>query len=114
MEQDCLFCRMAGGQVPVDKLYEDDLVFSIRDIQPRAPVHLMVIPREHIPTAAALQETHGPLLGRMFMTAARLAEQEGLAEQGYRLAINVGQAAGQTVYHLHLHILGGRTLGPEG
>lgn len=114
MEQDCLFCRMAGGQAPVDKLYEDDLVFSIRDIQPRAPVHLMVIPREHIPTAAALQETHGPLLGRMFRTAARLAEQEGLAEQGYRLAINVGQAAGQTVYHLHLHILGGRTLGPEG
>lgn len=111
---DCLFCKMAAGQMQVDKLYEDELVFSVRDIHPRAPVHFMVIPREHIPTASDLEEGHGPLLARLFTTAARLAEQEGIAEDGYRMAFNVREAGGQTIYHLHLHVLGGRRLGPEG
>lgn len=111
---DCLFCNMAQGKMQVDKLHEDDLVFSIRDIHPRAPVHFMVIPKEHIPTAADIREEHGPLLARMFMTAARLARQEGIDERGYRLAFNVREHGGQTIYHLHLHVLGGRRLGPEG
>lgn len=111
---DCLFCNMAQGKMEVDKLYEDDLVFAIRDIHPRAPVHFMVIPKEHIPTAADIGEEHGPLLARIFTTAARLAQQEGIQEKGYRLAFNVRQHAGQTIYHLHLHVLGGRPLGPEG
>ncbi len=111
---DCLFCNMAQGKTQVDKLYEDDLVFSIRDIHPRAPVHMMVIPKQHIPTATDLTDEHGPLLGRLFAVAAQVARREGLDERGYRLAFNVGEQAGMTIPHLHLHMLGGRPLGPEG
>ncbi len=111
---DCLFCRMANGEMPVEKLYEDDLVFSIRDIHPRAPVHFMVIPKEHIPTAQEIREEHGPLLARIFTVANQVARQEGLGDKGYRLAINVREHGGQTIYHLHLHVLGGRKLGAEG
>ncbi len=111
---DCLFCDMAQGKMKVDKLYEDDLVFSIRDIHPRAPVHVMVIPKQHIPTATDLTDEHGPLLGRLFSAAAQVARREGLDERGYRLAFNVGEQAGMTIPHLHLHMLGGRPLGPEG
>ena len=110
---DCLFCDMAQGKMQVDKLYEDDLVFSIRDIHPRAPVHVMVIPKQHIPTATELSDEHGPL-GRLFAAAAQVARREGLDERGYRLAFNVGEQAGMTIPHLHLHMLGGRPLGPEG
>ncbi|MBI1886335.1 MAG: HIT domain-containing protein [Chloroflexi bacterium] len=105
---------MASGQMKVDKLYEDDLVFSIRDIHPRAPVHFMVIPRDHIPTAIDITGEHGPLLARIFAVANRVAKEEGIDERGYRLAFNVGEHGGQTIYHLHLHVLGGRPLGPEG
>ncbi len=114
MAQECLFCNMAQGKVPVEKLYEDELVFSIRDIHPRAPVHFMVIPKEHIPSAQDIREEHGPLLARMLMVANQVARQEGIAERGYRLAINVREHGGQVIYHLHLHVLGGRPLGPEG
>ena len=111
---DCLFCSMAQGKIEVDKLYEDDLVFSIRDIHPRAPVHVMVIPKEHIATALDLTDGQGALLGRLFAAAAKVARQEGLDERGYRLAFNVGDHGGMTIPHLHLHMLGGRPLGPEG
>ncbi len=111
---DCLFCNMAQGKMQVDKLYEDDLVFAIRDIHPRAPVHVMVIPKQHIPTATELTDEHGPLLVRLFAAAAKVARQEGLDERGYRLAFNVGEHAGMTIPHLHMHLLGGRPLGPEG
>ncbi len=111
---DCLFCQMVQGEIPTDPLYEDDLVFAIRDIHPRAPVHFMVIPKEHIPTAMEIRGEHGPLLSRMFTSAVRVAREEGLAESGYRLAFNVGPDAGMTIYHLHLHCVGGRPLGPEG
>lgn len=114
MSTDCLFCKMASGDIAVDRLHSDELCFAIRDINPRAPVHCMVIPNEHIATTRELQESHGPLLGRMFTVAAKVAEAEGLAERGYRLTFNVGDDAGQTVYHIHLHILGGRRLGAEG
>jgi histidine triad (HIT) family protein len=105
---------MASGKMQVDKLFEDDLVFSIRDIHPRAPVHFMVIPKEHIPSAIDIQERHGPLLARMLAVANCLAGQEDVTEKGYRLAFNVREHGGQTIYHLHLHVLGGRLLGPEG
>ena len=111
---DCLFCNMAQGKMDVDKLYEDDLVFSIRDMHPRAPTHVMVIPKEHIPTALDLTDDHSTVLGRLFAAAAQVARQEGLDERGYRLAFNVGDQAGMTIAHLHLHMLGGRRLGPEG
>jgi histidine triad (HIT) family protein len=111
---DCLFCRMVEGEVPVDKLYEDDLVMAVLDIHPRAPVHFMVVPKEHIPTVREVRGEHGPLLSRIFTTAAKVAKDEGVAESGYRLAFNVGDDAGMTIHHLHLHCLGGRQLGPEG
>jgi histidine triad (HIT) family protein len=111
---DCLFCGMVEGNVPVDKLYEDDLVLAILDINPRAPVHFMIIPKEHIPTAKDVKGEHGPLLSRMFTAANRVAKDEGVYESGYRLAFNVGDDAGMTVHHLHLHCLGGRMLGAEG
>jgi histidine triad (HIT) family protein len=114
MTSDCLFCKMATGDIAVDKLHSDELCFAIRDINPRAPVHCMVIPNEHIATTRELRESHGPLLGRMFAVAATVAEAEGLAERGYRLAFNVGDDGGQTIYHIHLHVLGGRRLGAEG
>ena len=111
---DCLFCKMAAGEIPTSPLYDDDLVFAIRDVNPRAPVHFMVIPKEHIPTAKEIRGEHGPILSRMFTTASQLAREERIAEDGYRLAFNVGDAAGMTIPHLHLHCLGGRALGPEG
>ena len=114
MTTDCLFCNMASGEMAVEKLHDDDLCFAIRDINPRAPVHLLVIPKHHIATMRDVQEEHGPLLGRMIVVANRLAEAEGIGERGYRLTFNVGDEGGQTVYHIHLHGLGGRQLGAEG
>ena len=111
---ECLFCDMASGKTPVDKLHEDDRVFALRDIHPRAPVHFMVIPKEHIPTAADITDGHGPLLAHMIQVANRLAEEEGTAERGYRLTFNVREYGGQTIFHVHMHVLGGRRLGPEG
>jgi histidine triad (HIT) family protein len=114
MSDDCLFCRMASGAMDVPKLHEDELVFAIRDINPRAPTHLLIIPKEHMPTALDIEERHGPLLARLYTVAARLARDQGFADNGFRLAINCGDDGGQTVYHLHLHVLAGRKLGPEG
>ena len=105
---------MASEEMEVPKLHDDDVCFSIRDINPRAPVHFMVIPKEHIPTVRDLEERHGPLLARLLAVANRVADAEGLAERGYRLAFNCGDDAGMTIPHLHLHVLGGRRLGAEG
>ena len=114
MPDDCLFCRMAAGSAPVDKVHEDDRLFVIRDINPRAPTHVMLIPREHIPSVQDLGAQHASLLAHMFSTATSVAQNLGLAARGYRLTFNVGDEGGQTIYHLHLHLLGGRRLGPEG
>jgi histidine triad (HIT) family protein len=111
---DCLFCRMAVGEIEVEKLYEDDLVFAIRDINPRAPAHVLVIPKEHVPTARDLTVEQASLLGAIYGAANKVAGDLGLADRGYRLAVNVGDDGGQTIYHLHLHLLGGHKLGPEG
>jgi histidine triad (HIT) family protein len=111
---DCIFCRIVKGEIAADRLYEDDLVIAILDINPRAPIHFMVIPREHIADARQIKGEHGPLLSRMFAVSTKVAKDEGVAESGYRLAFNVGPAAGMTVDHLHMHCLGGRELGPEG
>jgi histidine triad (HIT) family protein len=105
---------MASGAMDVPKLHDDDLVFAIRDINPRAPVHVLVIPKHHIADARAAAPEHGPQLARMLSVARSLAERDGLLERGYRLAFNVGDDAGMTIHHLHMHLVGGRTLGPEG
>jgi histidine triad (HIT) family protein len=114
MDADCLFCKMASGAMDVPKLHDDNLVFAIRDINPRAPVHLLIVPKEHIPDARTVGEEHGVALARMFGVATELAEAEGLSRRGYRLAFNVGEDAGMTVAHLHMHLVGGRHLGAEG
>jgi histidine triad (HIT) family protein len=111
---DCLFCRMERGELPVEKVYEDGDVFVIRDIQPRAPVHLLVIPRRHIPHAQHLGPDDGPVLAALFGAATVAARAAGIGESGYRLAFNVLGDSGMTVHHLHLHVVGGRPLGPEG
>ena len=114
MADNCLFCKMASGEMDVPRLHDDDKVFAIRDINPRAPVHILVIPKQHITDARDVREEHGDLLGRMFAVSAPLAEAGGLARRGYRLAFNVGEDAGMTIPHLHMHVVGGRQLGAEG
>jgi histidine triad (HIT) family protein len=109
MSSACLFCRIAAGEIPATTVHADDLVIAIRDVAPRAPTHLLLLPREHIASAADLTEAHGPLLGRLFAVAADLARAEGIAERGYRVTTNVGSWGGQSVLHLHLHLMGGRT-----
>jgi histidine triad (HIT) family protein len=110
MNADCLFCRIAAGEIPATRVHEDDLVVAIRDLHPQAPTHVLVLPREHVASAADLTEASGPLLGRLFAVAADIARREGL-DGGWRLVANVGPDGGQTVPHLHLHLLGGRRMG---
>jgi len=104
----CLFCRIADREMPADLLHADDLVIAFRDIAPRAPTHILIIPRRHIRSALELTEADGPLLGRIFAVAADLARSEGIADGGFRLVSNVGRCGGQTVDHLHFHLMGGR------
>jgi histidine triad (HIT) family protein len=114
MTDDCLFCRMARGEVPVEKIAEGEHVFAIRDINPRAPIHALIIPKTHIPTVSDVTTAHIVILGHLFETATKVAEAEGVKDSGYRLAFNCGDDGGQTIYHIHMHLLGGRRLGPEG
>ena len=110
-ESDCLFCKFASGAISVERVHDDELCFAIRDIQPLAPVHLLIVPKQHIASANDLSDAHAALLGCMFSVAKQLATSEGLSERGYRLVFNTGRDAGQSVFHLHLHVLGGRNLG---
>lgn len=105
---DCLFCRIVAGEIPSTRVHEDDEVVAIRDIAPRAPTHILLLPRRHIASALDLTDADGPLLGRMFAAAADIARSEGIADAGYRLVSNVGRWGGQSVDHLHLHLMGGR------
>lgn len=108
MSTDCLFCGIVANDLPATRLHEDDLVLAIRDIAPRAPTHILLISRRHIASALDLTDADGPLLGRMFAVAADLARSEGIADDGYRLVSNIGRWGGQSVDHLHLHLMGGR------
>jgi histidine triad (HIT) family protein len=114
MSNGCLFCGMASGAIDAPKLHDDDLVFAVRDINPRAPVHVLIVPKQHIADAGHVEETHAAVLARMISVAGEIAVREGVRESGYRLAFNVGDDAGMTIHHLHMHLLGGRALGPEG
>lgn len=107
---DCLFCRIVAGELPSTRVREDDAVVAIRDISPRAPTHVLLLARAHIASAADLGDADGPLLGRVFAMAAEIARAEGIAERGYRVVTNVGEWGGQSVDHLHFHLLGGRAL----
>ena len=108
---DTIFAQIVRGEVPADVLYQDELVTAFRDVQPQAPTHILVVPNKPVPTLADVTDADEPSLGRMIRVAARLAEEEGIDQEGYRLIINCRAHAGQEVYHVHLHLLGGRSLG---
>ena len=107
---DCLFCRIIAGEVPADILHTDGRSVAIRDINPQAPTHLLVIPREHIESLDEASQRDEATLGHLLRVAAKLANQEGLSDSGYRTVINNGAGAGQSVFHLHVHVLGGRQM----
>ncbi len=107
---DCLFCNIVNGDIPARLVHRDELITAFRDINAQAPVHILIVPNEHLAGASQLASEHGPILTAMFTTAAQLARAEGIDENGYRLVINEGPDAGQSVFHLHLHLLGGRRL----
>lgn len=108
---DCIFCRIIRGEIPGDILYQDENVIALRDINPQAPTHILIIPREHIPSLVETTVDHKAVLGHMIFVASELAKSEEVATRGYRLVLNSGPESGQEVPHLHLHLLGGRVMG---
>ncbi len=112
MDNACLFCRIVQGEIPAEILFQDDRVTAFRDINPQAPVHILVIPNRHSASLADMSGADGPTLGRMVEVLNRLAQQEGIAKSGFRVLINTGPDAHQEVHHTHWHLLGGRQLGP--
>ncbi|AMF94831.1 purine nucleoside phosphoramidase [Vibrio fluvialis] len=112
MSEETIFSKIIRKEIPADILYQDDLVTAFRDINPRAPSHVLIIPNKLIPTVNDVQEADELALGRMFTVAKKIAEQEGIAEDGYRLLVNCNSHGGQEVYHIHMHLVGGRPLGP--
>ncbi len=108
---DCVFCRIASGDIPATLLHSDDRAVAFRDLNPQAPVHVLIVPREHLASVANAAPEHEALLGHLIRVAAALARQEGIETGGYRLVFNHGPDAGQSVFHVHLHLLGGRTVG---
>lgn len=107
---ECIFCGIVNGSLPTELIHEGENVVAFRDITPQAPTHVLIVPRAHIESVADLEAGHAALLGEMFLAAKTIAQQEGIGESGYRLVFNCGRAAGQSVDHLHLHLLGGRKL----
>ena len=110
MASDCLFCRIVAGEIPSDQVYSDEQVIAFRDIAPKAPVHVLVIPRRHLDSIADLADADAPLAAALLAASNEVARREGVAESGYRVVTNVGADAGQSVGHLHLHVLGRRRM----
>ncbi|MCZ6636297.1 MAG: purine nucleoside phosphoramidase [bacterium] len=111
MAEETIFSKIIRKEIPADVVYQDDLVTAFRDVQPQAPTHILIVPNKEIPTVDDVTAEDEPAMGRMLRVAAELAREEGLAEDGYRLIINCGDHGGQEVYHIHMHLLGGRRLG---
>lgn len=110
---DCLFCKIVKGEIPSTKVYEDEFVYAFKDINPEAPVHILVIPKKHIDSINKIEKEDEALIGKIFTTIKKVAEEQGIAQSGYRVVSNCGKDAGQTVMHLHFHILGGKALGEK-
>lgn len=110
-QDDCLFCKILSGEIPADIIHETETTIAFRDISPKAPTHVLIIPRKHIATINDIEAEHESLVGSLYTAARDIAASEGLADDGYRVVMNCNEAAGQTVFHLHLHLLGGRQLG---
>lgn len=111
---DDLFLKIIDREIPADIVYETEELLAFRDIAPKAPTHILIIPKVHIPTVNDIEPQHAALIGKMFLVAAELADQEGIAEDGYRLIVNCNRDGGQVVFHLHMHLLGGRKMGELG
>jgi len=107
---DCLFCKMVSGEIKPDVVYEDDDVLAFRDVNPQAPMHVLIIPKAHISTANDLDEDNVDVIGQMYLAARKIANDEGVSEAGYRMVMNCNAGAGQSVFHIHLHVLGGRQM----
>ena len=107
---DCLFCKIIEGEIRSTMAYRDEETYAFRDINPGAPTHILIVPTKHIDSVNLMIQDDEPLIGHLFTVAKQIAEQEGLAEKGYRLVVNTNAEAGQTVFHIHLHLLGGRQL----
>lgn len=107
---DCLFCKIARGDIPADIIFESETAVAFRDINPQAPTHVLVIPRRHIATINDLKDGDQAVVGDLFLAAANIAAEEGVADDGYRVVMNCNAGAGQTVFHIHLHLVGGRTM----
>lgn len=112
MATETIFSKIIRREIPADIVYQDELVTAFRDIHPQAPTHILLVPNKLIPTANDVSAEDEAMLGRLFTVAAKIAQQEGIAEDGFRLIVNCNQHGGQVVYHLHMHLLGGRALGP--
>ena len=110
-EPDCLFCKILSGDIPADIIYESDSAIAFRDISPQAPTHVLVIPRKHIATINDLDEDDQQIVGSLYLAAKEIARAEGISDEGYRAVMNCNEGAGQSVFHIHLHVLGGRALG---
>jgi histidine triad (HIT) family protein len=109
--ENCIFCKIARGDIKTDAVYENDRIIAFKDLNPGAPVHILIIPKAHISGVMALEDADKSLVGEIFLVARHLAEQFGIAEDGFRVVVNSGENAGQSVPHLHFHLLGGRKLG---
>jgi len=109
MAEDCLFCKIIAGEIPSQKVYDDEGVFAFRDINPQAPTHILVVPKKHIPRIVDMNETDEVLMGHVLYAASQIARSEGISE-GFRIVLNNGEQAGQTVFHVHVHLLGGRKM----
>ncbi len=105
---DCIFCKIAGGEIPSQKAFEDDVCVAFNDLSPQAPTHILIVPREHLDSLDKASNSHKDVLGHLLLTAAQIARDKGFAEDGYRVVINTNADGGQTVFHLHVHLLAGR------
>ena len=111
--EDCLFCKIVKGEIPLKKVYEDEEVYAFSDINPQAPIHILVIPKKHICSIAELNEENKDIVGKIFMAINKIAKENGFLNSGFRVISNCGENAGQTVKHLHFHILAGKELGEK-
>ncbi|NNF00842.1 MAG: histidine triad nucleotide-binding protein [Pyrinomonadaceae bacterium] len=108
MDENCIFCKIISGEIPSELIYKDDVCVAFNDISPQAPTHILVIPREHFASLNEAKDGHKEILGHLMLKTAAIAEEKGIADQGYRVVINTNENGGQTVFHLHIHLLGGR------
>jgi histidine triad (HIT) family protein len=107
---DCIFCKIISGEIPSNEVYSDDELFAFRDVNPQAPVHILIVPRKHIELVVDFTEQDAGLIGKMVLAANKIAESEGLVENGFRYVLNCNEHGGQAVFHVHLHVLGGRQM----